>query len=114
MSSRLPKCRESIAYTFGGGSGTDAILTGEAVAVGLDGGLGNDRLTSNGVVEVGAQATLQSTGGAKHTVSLTNDSESTGQSVASAQAIGLDGGAGDDMIATSGSTGPRGGNGRSP
>ncbi len=58
--------------------------------------------TSNGVVEVGAQATWQLTGGAKHTVSFTSDSESTGQSVASAQAIGLDGGAGDDMIATSG------------
>jgi len=93
---------ESIAYTFGGGSGTDAILTGEAVAVGLDAGLGNDRLTSQGVVEVVAEAALQSTGGAKNTISFTSDSESTGQSMASAQAFGLDGGAGDDTIVTSG------------
>ena len=93
---------ESIAYTFGGGSGTDAILTGEAVAVGLDGGLGNDRLTSHGVVEVVAEAALQSTGGAKNTISFTSDSDSTGRSAASAQARGLDAGDGDDIIAASG------------
>ena len=93
---------ESIAYTFGGGSGTEAILTGDATAVGLDGGSGNDRLASHGVVDVEAVSTLQSTGGAKNTLSLTSDVDSTGRSAAAAQARGLDAGDGDDIIAASG------------
>jgi hypothetical protein len=90
----------SVAYTFGGGSGTDAILTGDSIAEGMAGGTGNDQLLNEGTVLVAAHGNLVTTGGAKSTFSGGNDA--TGRAEAAASAVGMDGGDGDDSVVSTG------------
>jgi len=90
----------AITYTFGGGSGTDAILTGAASGEGMSGGTGTDLLLNEGTVLVAAHAQLTTTGGAKSTFSGGNDA--TGRAEAGARAVGLDGGDGDDSVVSTG------------
>ncbi|HNR22553.1 MAG TPA: hypothetical protein PKL49_05970 [Steroidobacteraceae bacterium] len=90
----------AVTYTFGGGSGTDAILTGAASGEGMTGSTGNDLLRNEGTVLVTAQALLTTTGGAKATFSGGNDA--TGRAEAGARAVGMDGGDGDDSVVSTG------------
>lgn len=90
----------AVTYTFGGGSGTDAVLTGTASGEGMTGGTGNDLLQNDGSVLVTAQAQLTTTGGAKATFS--GGSDATGRAEAGARAVGMDGGDGDDSVVSTG------------
>jgi len=90
---------QAMSYTFGGGSGNDAILTGKANGVGIDGGDGLDMIVNDGAVDVDIEASLSASGGAETSI---GGSKSTGTSVAQAAAIGIDGGADADAIDSSG------------
>lgn len=90
----------SVSYTFGGGSGTDAMLTGAALGEGMTGGSGNDQLLNEGTMLVAAHGNLTTTGGAKSTFSGGNDA--TGRAEAGALGVGMDGGDGDDSVVTTG------------
>ncbi|MBT8110017.1 MAG: hypothetical protein KJO27_04760 [Gammaproteobacteria bacterium] len=95
---------ESMAYTFAGGTGSESVLDGISVAAGLTGGGGNDMLTNDGFLKATADAALTSTGGSKATFTGGSGSDTTGTAKASSRAIGLEGGDGDDVLTTRGTT----------
>ena len=88
------------AYAFGGGSRTDASMTGKAESVGLHGGSGADEIYNKGTVLADAIANISTTGGVKTTF---GDDDASGLSVASAMVKGIDGAEGDDIIVSEGS-----------
>jgi uncharacterized protein YhjY with autotransporter beta-barrel domain len=90
---------QAIAYTFGGGSGNAAVLSGVTQALGMAGGSGADALFNHGAVSVDARARLTASGGAETSI---GGSKSTGRSSAQVSAAGLDGGDGADWIENTG------------
>ncbi|MBL8201271.1 MAG: hypothetical protein JNK40_09900 [Chromatiales bacterium] len=92
----------AVAYTFlGGGSKSDAALTGEATATGMAGDAGADTLVNRGEIRVLADAALTARGGAKTSITGTGDPESTGVAAVAADATGMAGGDGADQLETS-------------
>ena len=89
----------SSAYAFGGGSETEAVMTGKAESVGLYGGGGSDEIFNKGVVLIDASANITTTGGVKTTF---GGPDASGFSAASAIASGIDGAEGDDIIVSEG------------
>ena len=95
---------DSVAYTLGGSTGSDNLLTGESFADGLLGGGGNDEITNDGYLKVSADVVLTATGGSKATFTGGSAVDATGKSVAFSRAVGIDGGAGDDTVVARGTT----------
>lgn len=89
----------SSAYTFAGGSGSNAVLNGRTTATGINGGNGSDFIYSNGAILIDATSLLTTTGGTKSTFGSTSTS---GLSAATASAKGIDAAQGDDIIVNAG------------
>ena len=75
---------------------TDATAIAEATATGIDGGAGADEISSHGEIVAGATATIDTD---DVEVSLIGLGSSGTTAAASADAVGIDGGAGADIIA---------------
>ena len=90
----------ALSYSFAGGSASDTMLSGNAVATGLKGESGDDNLRNDGTINVLADSNLTSTGGAKSTITATGGADASGSSVAASTAVGLDGGDGADRLET--------------
>lgn len=85
----------SSSYTFGGTGDVTGQLSGNVSAAGLEGGAGSDRLRNDGAMWVLGTANLTSSG----SVNTTFGTAATGTAVVnSANAVGLDGGAGSDQL----------------
>ncbi len=98
------------AYTFGGGSDTDAVLTGRAYSIGIFGDSGSDEIYNEGNIIVdaanigpdtnsGATANLTATGGSESSI---GGSDSSGVAQANAVAGGIDSSGDDDVIVNQG------------
>jgi len=89
----------SMAYTFAGtGPSTGAVLTGEVNAAGMSGDTGDDTVVNRGTVHVNSVASLTSRGGSSASFTGTSAPDSTGTATVVADAVGLAGGEGDDLI----------------
>ncbi len=87
--------QDSSTFTFGGNTSASGELVADTQALGLSGGDGNDTLSAAGALSVTALSDLQSTGDSSAGF---GSSGTVGQVGASTYVIGLDGGAGDDLI----------------
>ncbi len=85
------------SFTFGGSGETGAALEARTDAIGVSGGDGADRIGAAGSISVTASSSLDSRGGGK---TIFGTSAATGTSGAMTSALGLDGGAGDDVISS--------------
>ncbi len=87
------------AYTFGGGSSSDSVMTGETNSTGISGGIGLDEIYNKGVILVNAISNLTATAGTESTF---GGSDASGLSSASATVQGIDGAEDDDFIINEG------------
>ena len=92
---------DAMTYTFAGGTSADNLLTGLSFADGITGGEGSDQLFNNGRLKVSATAELTARGGSKSTFTG-GSSAASGKSAAGADAVGMDGGEGDDLVVSTG------------
>lgn len=92
---------DAVTYTFAGGTDAGNLLTGLSSADGITGGAGNDLLFNNGNLDVTANAELTARGGSKSTFTG-GSSTSAGKSAAGAEAVGMNGGEGDDLVVSTG------------
>lgn len=92
---------DAITYSFAGGTDAGNLLTGLSSADGLTGGAGNDQLSNNGNLNVTANSELTARGGSKSTFTG-GSSTAAGKSAAGAEAVGMNGGEGDDLVVSAG------------
>ena len=92
---------DAVTYTFAGGTDAGNLLTGLSSADGITGGAGNDQLFNNGRLNVAANSELTARGGSKSTFTG-GGSTAAGKSAASAEAVGMNGGDGDDLVVSTG------------
>ncbi len=88
------------SYTFAGDPTTNAVLESNSHAFGVQTGDGDDWIRNDGTVDVVANATMTATGGARATFDF-GTVEATAVVGSTAEAIGIDSGAGDDTIINS-------------
>jgi uncharacterized protein with beta-barrel porin domain len=86
---------DSVDWTFFGNTGTEAALSAQSRAVGMDGGAGVDQLSNETAFTASAASTLDATGGGNVIFGNADAATDIG---ASAVAIGLLSGDGDDRI----------------
>ena len=88
--------------TFSGGNSATGTATASTLAVGMDGGEGDDIVVSTGDVEVRATTLAKAQNNASNLVSFTSDEIAGSLSEASADAIGLRGADGANMLVNEG------------
>ena len=87
------------SYTFAGSSGSSGVVTAAASAVGIQGGEGNDTITNSAAMTVRARSRTDSLGSVETTF---GSSKAYAGATSSASAVGIDGGAGDEVIENTG------------
>ncbi|HEY6234000.1 MAG TPA: hypothetical protein VIW69_02715, partial [Candidatus Elarobacter sp.] len=99
VSSSASVSMDNSSFSFGGAGGTNGSLTASTQSTGISGGKGRDGIMNEGELNVSASSSLVSSG---HSNVAFGGSGATATSGAVTNAVGIDGGDGDDVILNKG------------